>query len=74
MTQLAQKQEELIKLLEDQTLQVEMALYSREDIIRRRKGNLSELSMIYKMELGDDAIAEIQRLQSEIKSLQNTEL
>jgi hypothetical protein len=74
MTQLAQKQEELIKLLEDQTLQVELALYSREDIIRQRKGNLTELSMIYKMELGDDAITEIQRLQNEIKSLQNTEL
>jgi hypothetical protein len=66
MTKLAQKQEELIKLLDDQILQVELALYSYEHLIRLRKGNLAELTMIHKMELGDDVISEIQKLQHEI--------
>lgn len=71
MTPLTQAQNELIYLLSDQIVQIKMSFHSPEDLIQNLKGDLTKLSIIYKMELGNVVIAEIHRLQSEIQNLQN---
>lgn len=62
MTPISQAQTELIYLLVDQIVQIKMSFHSPEDLIQKLKGDLTELSMIYKMELGNTVIAEIHRL------------
>jgi hypothetical protein len=59
--------DELIELLSDMVSQIQCALYGRDVWIKRLSGDLAELCMISKIELGDDVIQEITRLKQEIQ-------
>lgn len=71
MKELGEKQWELINLLSNQVAQIEVALSSAEKVAEDLYIKLIDLTMISKIELGDDVIAEIKRLKEEIKTLKD---
>lgn len=71
MKELGEKQWELINLLSNQVAQIEVALSSAEKVAEDLYIKLVDLTMISKIELGDDVIAEIKRLKEEIKTLKD---
>ena len=44
---------------------------TQEELIKLQKNQIIDLTMMSKIELGDDVIQEIQRLQNKIKQLKN---
>ena len=61
-------EDDLIELLQDQIIQIKVATSnSKSDVIKDLKIQLADLTIRSKIELGDDVIVEIERLQKLIK-------